>query len=331
MLIAGIMIYDQRIFLNVVYPWFVIVASFIGSYLLRFILEQKGRKFIEGAFGHYVNKDVVDQIIKNPSMLELGGAKKEITIFFSDIEGFTSLSEKLEPSELVAFLNEYLREMTEIILKHEGTLDKYEGDAIMAFWNAPLPTQNHALKACESALDNQKKLAELRNKWRKEGKPDVAIRIGINTGAAVVGNMGSENRFDYTAMGDNVNLASRLEGINKEYRTGIVVSESTYEAVKDHLVCRELDLIRVKGKSVPVRIFELICRKQDETEEIRNRNIKFQDALLDYRSRNFESAKEKFSAIKNDPPSAVYVERCKAFINSVPPNNWDGVFTFTTK
>lgn len=331
-MVAGIMLYEEkRIFLNVVYPWFVMFTTFVGSYLLRFILEQKERKFIEGAFGHYVNKDVVKQIIKDPNMLELGGSKKEITVFFSDIEGFTTLSEKMEPVELVGFLNEYLKEMTEIILTHEGTLDKYEGDAVMAFWGAPIPQKDHAIKACTAALDNQKKLAELREEWKKEGKPEVHVRIGINTGEAVVGNMGSENRFDYTAMGDNVNLGSRLEGINKQYGTNLIISEQTYEIVKDEFVCRELDLIRVKGKSHPVRIFELVAKKGEVTDDIKKRNAQFESALKDYRSKAFLAARDKFKEIKDDKASEVYAERCDAFMKNPPEEGWDGVWTFTTK
>ncbi|MBN2087219.1 CHASE2 domain-containing protein [Candidatus Peregrinibacteria bacterium] len=327
--ISGIVGYESRIFINVVYPILIILMSFVGTFLLRFILEQKDRKFIEGAFGHYVNKDVVNQIIKNPKMLELGGAKRNISILFSDIAGFTTISEKMEPVELVKFLNEYLQNMTEIIINEQGTLDKYEGDAIMAFWGAPIAQHDHELHTCLAAIENQKRLAELRKKWQQEGKPEVRIRIGINSGDAVVGNMGSKNRFDYTAMGDNVNLASRLEGINKQYGTEIIISESTYEKVKGNVICRELDLIRVKGKNLPVRIFELLGKKGDiiELEKL----SKFADALRDYRSKNFISAKEKFEAIKGDKPSEVYAKRCEEFIKNPPNIDWDGVWTFLTK
>lgn len=330
-LIAGIIAYEFRIFLNVVYPILLILMSFTGAYLLRFIIEQNERKFIEGAFGHYVNKDVVRQIMKDPKMLELGGSKKNITVFFSDIAGFTTVSEKMEPNELVKFLNEYLQEMTEVILKYQGTLDKYEGDAIMAFWNAPIAINDHALNACLAALENQEHLAKLRQKWMTEGKPAIRARIGINTGDAVIGNMGSENRFNYTAMGDNVNLGSRLEGINKEYGTEIIISEYVYNKVKDKLVCRELDLIRVKGKTIPVRIFELLGKVEKVDRDVLDRNIRFADALKDYRSQNFIAAKKGFENIKNDKPSEVFVKRCEEFIKNPPKDGWDGVWTFMTK
>ena len=335
MIIAGIIGYESRIFINVTYPTLIILFSFVGAYLLRFILEQKDRKFIEGAFGHYVNKDVVRQIIKDPKMLELGGAKRNISIFFSDIAGFTSISENLEPEELVKFLNEYLQNMTEVILNRQGTLDKYEGDAIMAFWNAPIAQHDHALNTCMAAIDNQNRLTELRRKWAKEGRPEVRIRIGINTGDAVVGNMGSENRFDYTAMGDNVNLASRLEGINKQYGTEIIISEYTYELVKDNLICRELDLIRAKGKNEPVRIYELISEKSktegqksnDMLDKIKN----FEGALATYRQKNFLAAKQAFENIKDDKPSEIFAKRCEEFMKNPPAEGWDGVWNFETK
>ena len=331
MLIAGIVAYESRILVNVVYPILTITLSFIGTYLLRFIMEQHERQFIEGAFGHYVNKDVVKQIKKDPHMLELGGAKREITVFFSDIAGFTTISEKLKPEELVKFLNQYLGEMTNIIIANQGTLDKYEGDAIMAFWNAPVPQHDHPLHACEAALENQKRLAKLREKWAKAGLPEMHVRIGLNTGEAVVGNMGSENRFDYTAMGDNVNLASRLESINKQYGTFIIISESTYEAVKDKMICRELDQIRVKGKNEPVKIYELLARKEDQTNEMNARINTYADALLLYRAKRFADAQTKFATLSGDTPSELFVNRCAEFIKNPPPENWDGVWNFEVK
>ena len=330
-IVAGIVGYESRVFINVIYPILIILFSFMGAYLLRFIMEQKDRKFIEGAFGHYVNKDVVKQIIKDPHMLELGGAKRDISIFFSDIQGFTTISEKMEPVELVQFLNEYLQNMTEVILDKQGTLDKYEGDAIMAFWNAPIAQHYHALYTCLAAIEQQSKLAELRKKWAKEDKPEVRIRIGINTGDAVVGNMGSENRFDYTAMGDNVNLASRLEGINKQYGTEIIISEYTYEQIKDKLVCRELDLIRVKGKNEPVRIYELVSTKESVKKDTLEKIKSFQGALGAYRQKNFLAAKQAFENIKDDKPSEIFAKRCEEFMKNPPSVEWDGVWTFETK
>lgn len=329
MLVAGIVVYEYRILVNVVYPILMILMTFVGTYLLRFIMEQKERKFIEGAFGHYVNKDVVKQIEKDPNALKLGGDKRDLSILFSDIQGFTSISEKMQPEELVAFLNEYLGEMTDLILKNQGTLDKYEGDAVMCFWNAPIPLEDHALSACLTALEQQKRLVELRDAWGKKGLPEMQVRIGINTGEAVVGNMGSENRFNYTAMGDNVNLASRLESINKQYGTFLMISEYTYELVKDQLVCRELDQIRVKGKNEPVRVYELVGKKGETDNEAKLKD--YADALKLYRASKFEEAKAKFESLTGDAPAKVFVKRCEDFINKPPASDWGGVWNFEVK
>ncbi|MBI5412016.1 adenylate/guanylate cyclase domain-containing protein [Candidatus Peregrinibacteria bacterium] len=328
LLIAGIVGYEFQLLLNAVYPLFLIVATFVGAFLLRLVLEQKQRQFLKQAFGHYVNKEVVEAILKNPKMLELGGAKKEITVLFSDIAGFTSISEKMAPEALVPFLNEYLEEMTKIILDTQGTLDKYEGDGLMCFWGAPLPDVDHAKKACQTALLQQQRLVELRKKWRKQGKPEIYIRIGVNTGDAVVGNMGSKNRFDYTATGDTVNLGSRLEGINKQYGTAIMISEFTYAQIKNDFVCRELDLVRVKGKEKAVRIYELIGGKNSK---LKIENLKFEEALALYRERKFEEAKAAFYAIADDPAVRVFAERCEHFLEDMPPEDWDGAWEFSVK
>lgn len=330
-LVAGIVVYEFRILLNVVYPIAALLLSFIGTFILRYLLEQKDRQFIEGAFEHYVNPALVKQIRQDPKMLELGGAKRNVTVFFSDIQDFTSISEKIAPADLVHFLNSYLNEMTTILLRHEGTLDKYEGDAIMAFWGAPVEMQDHAKKACAAALDNQKRLAELRAEWKGSSLPEIHVRIGINTGEVIAGNMGSESRFDYTIMGDTVNLGSRLEGINKQYGTTTLISESTYELVKDAFVCREIDQIRVKGKEQPVRIFELMAKNEEANPEMKQVAQIFGDALNLYRQKNFLAAETEFKKLPNDPVSQVFVRRCQFFIKNPPAEGWDGVYTFTTK
>ena len=330
-LVCGIVAYEYRILVNVVYPILMILFSFIGTFLLRFILEQGQRQFIEGAFGHFVNKEVIKQIKSDPNMLKLGGEKRAVTVFFSDIAGFTTVSEQLKPEDLVKLLNEYLGEMTEIILANHGTLDKYEGDAIMAFWNAPIPVTGHELHACNTALENQKRLAELRDKWAKLNLPELKVRIGLNSGEAVVGNMGSENRFGYTAMGDNVNLASRLESINKQYGTYLMISESTYLAVKDEMVCRELDQIRVKGKHEPVRVYELIAKKGEETTEMGAKLKTYAEALGLYREKKFAEAKAKFESLTGDAPSEVFAKRCDDFMKILPAADWDGVWNFDVK
>jgi adenylate cyclase len=273
-------------------------------------------------------------MLKDPSKLKLGGDKKDLSVLFSDIRGFTTISEKLTPEELVHLLNEYLTAMTNVVFKYDGLLDKYMGDAIMAVFGAPLDQPDHPIRACRTALDMMEELKKLQEKWAGEGRPVLDIGVGINTGDMVVGNMGSEMRFDYTVMGDSVNLGSRLEGINKEYGTNIIISEYTYEAVKDVFFCREMDSVRVKGKKRPVRIYELIGEKKDvETwgEAIRF----FEDGLSKYKQGLWDKAIESFQKVlalrPSDASSRLYIERCQALKENPPEGPWDGVFTMTKK
>jgi len=257
-----IFIFDKyRFVLNLSAPLITGILTLFTMIAYRILTEEKEKKAIQNMFSNYVSKSVVDELIKHPEKLELGGEDKEITVLFSDIRGFTTLSEKLQPQELVAHLNEYLSAMTDIIFKYEGTLDKYVGDEIMAFWNAPIEQPNHAEKACLTALEMMEKLHELNKNWPEDRR--LNIGIGINTGIMTVGNMGSKSRMDYTLMGDNVNLGARLEGTNKIYGTNIIISEYTYEKIKDKFYCRELDNIRVKGKHKPVKIFELVATMEE--------------------------------------------------------------------
>ena len=273
--------------------------------------------------------------MEHPDMLRLGGERKVLTAFFSDAAGFTTISEKLKPEELVELLNEYLTEMTDIILKYDGTVDKYEGDAIIAFFGAPISIDDQALKACRTAIEMQKKLKILREKWRSENKPELFVRIGLNTGPMVVGNMGSRTRMDYTIMGDAVNLASRLEGINKNYNTFIMISEETFRSAQDAIVARELDIIRVKGKSEPVKVYELIDTKEEaDSQQLKILEI-FQTGLEKYREKKWKEALDYFNQVlmldKNDGPSLVYIQRCEEFIQDPPRDDWDGIFDHMTK
>ncbi|MBA7649902.1 hypothetical protein ES703_57701 [subsurface metagenome] len=231
-----------------------VLLSFLSVIVYRIMTEEKDKRRIRDMFGKYVSPHVVDQILENPP--ELGGVDKDLTVFFSDIRGFTTLSETMTPQELVNHLNLYLTAMTDIILEHEGTLDKYVGDEIMCFWGAPLPQEDHAIFACKCALKQMRVLGELNDQWPQEKR--INIGIGMNSGIMTVGNMGSSGRMNYTLMGDNVNLGARLEGTNKQYMTNIIMSEHTYGLVKDRVIARELDNIRVKGKNKPVLIYELV-------------------------------------------------------------------------
>jgi class 3 adenylate cyclase/CHASE2 domain-containing sensor protein len=263
-----VFLFDRsRLILNLSAPLITAVITLFSMIVYRILTEEKEKKAIQGMFSNYVSKSVVDELIKHPEKLELGGEDKEITVLFSDIRGFTTLSERLTPQALVSHLNEYLSAMTEIIFEYEGTLDKYVGDEIMAFWNAPIEQENHTELACRTALDQMKKLHELNSNWPPEKR--LNIGIGLNTGVMTVGNMGSTSRMDYTLMGDNVNLGARLEGTNKVYGTNIIISEYTYEKIKDMFVVRELDNIRVKGKKKPVKIYELLDLMEGVTENVK--------------------------------------------------------------
>ncbi|GIX40811.1 MAG: adenylate/guanylate cyclase domain-containing protein [Leptospiraceae bacterium] len=250
-----------HIYPTVIILQFTQLAAFIG---FKALTEEENVKFIRTTFSKFVSQDIVEELLNNPDAIALGGSRKEVTVFFSDVRGFTTISERLTPEELVQLLNEYLSEMTELIIDYKGTIDKYMGDAIMAFWGAPIPNDDHAYYACVAALAQVRKLQELQERWKERNIPVLNIGIGINTGPAVVGNMGSSRRMDYTLMGDTVNLGSRLEGITKVYGVQICISEFTYERVKDRVYARELDLVRVKGKLEPVRIYELMGLVNEE-------------------------------------------------------------------
>ncbi len=278
---------------------------------------------------------VVDQLLVNPALAGLGGAERELTVMFSDIRGFTTMSEKLSPEGLTQFLNEYLTPMTEILIKHEGTLDKYMGDAIMAFWGAPIEQKDHASRACVTAVEMLEKLDELKAKWRAEGKPEIDIGIGLNSGLMRVGFMGSARMRNYTLLGDNVNLGSRLEGTNKNYGTHIIVSETTFKAAADVVHGRWLDAVRVKGKKEPVNIYEVIG-KGAPSPTMAGVIQAFEDGLRLYQTQKWDEATEKFKAAiaargGSDPPSDVYLERIEHFRHEPPPANWDGVYEFKTK
>jgi len=323
-----------NIWLNMIYPVLTMITIYLIITVYRYFTEEQEKKKVRGAFQYYLTASVINEILKDPSSLKLGGVKKNLTVMFSDIRGFTTISEKLIPEELVKLLNEYLTVMTDIVFKYEGLLDKYIGDAIMAVFGAPLEQPDHALRSCRTALEMMAELKVLQERWAREERPYVDIGVGINTGDMVVGNMGSNMRFDYTVMGDHVNLSSRLEGINKEYGTHIILSEFTYEVVKEEMFCREIDSVRVKGKKLPVKIYELICEKKDaaEYEEYVRR---FHNGMEKYKQGRWDEGIAAFRSVleilPDDPPAKLYIQRCQDLKEHPPEGEWDGVFTMTKK
>jgi adenylate cyclase len=300
--------------------------------LYRVLIEEKEKRKIHGAFQQYVTPEVIRRLLKSPELVK--PRKTEITVMFSDIRGFTSLSEQLDAQQLAQLLNQYLTEMTEIVFGQQGTLDKYIGDAVMAFWGAPNEDARHAEKACRTALEMMRRLGERQAEWNVGGAP-LKIGIGIHSGMASVGNMGSELRYGYTAMGDTVNLASRLEGMNKEYGTHILVSESSYEVARGAgLVFRELDVIRVKGKSIPVTIYELMIAEEN-SESLTERLELFARGRAQYQQREWRKAQKVFEGLlerwPEDGPSRAFWKRCQEYLIEEPAANWDGVFVMSHK
>lgn len=313
--------------------YFTQFAVFFSIQIFKYFTEEKKKRELKSTFSKYVSPAVVDELLKDAKNLQLGGRRERMTAFFSDVRGFTTISEKLTPEELSRVLNLYLTPMTDIVFKNHGTLDKYMGDAIMAFFGAPVKDKDHAKHACRCALQSLEKLAELQRMFAEKKLPMIDIGIGINTGDMSVGNMGSNIVQNYTIMGDSVNLASRLEGINKEYGTRIVISEFTYNEVKDSFVAREIDRVRVKGKLEPVRIYELVGEGK-VAPEVAARLELFTEGFELYQNKQFEDALKKFQInemSQADPVAELYAERCQAYIESPPPMDWDGVYVMKTK
>jgi len=330
---------DNAVMLPLVAPLFAGGVSYVGASAWVAIVEGREKRFIQGAFGKYVSPDVVASIARNPEALQLGGQKRMLSILFSDLSGFTTLSERMDPQDLLAHLNEYLTEMTQVVLDEEGTLDKYIGDAIMAFWNAPADVENHAERALRTAVLMQRKMDELNARWAEaeEGGEALLVRIGVNTGEVVVGNVGGENRFDYSAIGDPVNLAARLEPANKSYDTLNMCSEFTLEHLdRSAFRLRELDLIAVKGKERPVRVFEVVELAGVDLGPAREACLAAFDAgLARYRAHDWAGAAAEFEraleALPEDGPSRVYLERARQNEADPPPADWDFVVRRTVK
>jgi len=313
------------------------MLALFGLYALNtaygFFAATRSKRQITKLFGQYVPPELAAEMSQDPAHYTMEGQSRDMTVLFSDIRGFTNFSEKLPPTELSEVLNAYLSTMTRIIQQHQGTIDKYIGDAIMAFWNAPVDLNDHATRAVQTALDMQAALPQLNAEFAARGWPEVKIGIGVNTGRMSVGNMGSEFRMSYTVMGDAVNLGSRLEGITKQYGVGILATQTTVEADPVHAFMK-VDDVRVKGKETPVAIYEPLGPKDGLSEAVRKDAAEFEAAYARYQAQDWDAAEAALRAINARAPSAlydIYLERIAHFRESPPPADWDGVFVYTTK
>jgi adenylate cyclase len=310
------------------------LATF-ASLLVSSALERNDRRFVEKALGRYTSKALMNELMEHPEALALGGARREISVYFSDIAGFTTISEKLSAEDLVDLLNEYLTVMTDIVDEHDGYVDKYIGDAVMAFWGGLLPDREHARKAVRAAIAMRNECVRRAPDWRSRYGVDIMARAGVNSGEGVVGNMGSQNKYNYTAMGDMVNIASRLEGANKPYGTLLMISDATRAHVADLFDTRELDFMTVKGKEKPITVYEVLEEHGKTDETLLAVVAKYHEGLALYRAQRFSEAiasfEEAIAMRPDDGPSIMYVERCKHFLESPPPADWDGVWHMKEK
>ncbi|HMO49719.1 MAG TPA: adenylate/guanylate cyclase domain-containing protein [Kiritimatiellia bacterium] len=296
--------------------------------VVNYATEGRQKRFIKNAFKQYLSGDVIEQILQDPGQLKLGGEKRELSIFFSDLQGFSAISEKLGPVGLTALLNDYLTDMSDIIMEEGGTVDKYEGDAIIAFWNAPLPQPDHAARACRAALRCQRKLGERRQEFLERTGASLFMRIGIHTGEVVVGNMGSHNRFNYTVLGDAANLASRLEGANKPFGTYLMVSEATWEqAQSEGFHVREIGAIQVVGRQTPVRVFDVLGFAAEPPPP---RMEEWRQVLIHCRSRQWAEALALLETWTGDPLAGKYRRQCEALVRGELAD-WDGIWKLTEK
>jgi adenylate cyclase len=334
-MVASSLAFDQGVILNMVYPPFGLILSFVALALYRVVFEQGEQRLIRRTMARYLSPSVTEHVLKDPDLLRLGGELRVMSVLFSDIRGFTTLSHAMDAEALVRLLNEYLGEMTAIVFKHDGVLDKYIGDAVMAFWGAPVDQPDHARRAVATALEMIDRLVELREGWEERGVPQLDIGIGINTGEMVVGNTGAQDHLSYTVLGDTVNVASRLEGLSKLYHVRLIVGDGTREAAGPGFVYRFLDLVAVKGRPEPLPIYQVLGA-QERVTDIQRRLLEVYDLGIKlYRSRQWAEAERVFGnaaeIVPDDGPTQVYLGRIAELAESPPPANWDGVFVARTK
>ncbi len=334
--ITFFLFYKMQWWLPVVAPEIALAFTFALSAVVSYATEGRQKRQLKKAFNRYLSRQVVAEILENIDQIELGGKLIEGTVYFSDIKNFTTISEQHAPKDLVALLNEYLSLASDCILRNDAMLDKYIGDAVMAIFGAPIQRQDHGRIACFTALEVQQTLTDhYSRKAANNSGVYLETRIGLNSGNMIVGNIGHTNRLDYTAIGDTVNLASRLEGVNKVFGTNIIISESTYLLAREFIRARELDLLRVKGKQLPIRIYELIAKTGSLPDPVEEKLGLFAEALTKYRTKEFAEAVHIFQRILSIDPadghSLTYIERCRKLAQERLLEDWDGVYTLTTK
>jgi adenylate cyclase len=313
------------------------VAAMVVAYVVRFLLEERRRRRVQNAFGHYLAPVIVDQLLDSEATLRLGGEEREVTIMFADLSGFTALSGKVGPSELMRVTNSYLAIIVEAVEATGGYVDKFIGDAVMGVWGAPAPNPDHAAAAARAALAAVRGVMRAKEEADTAGQPGYAVKIGLNSGRAVVGNVGAERRYNYTAVGETVNIASRLESVPGDYACRIVVGPDTAAAIRDPFVLTELDWVKVKGKDEPLAVYELVAEKQGAAPEVLAYPEQYHAALDLYRAQRFAEAEEYWRVRLTHPtivgpsPPLVMAERAAEYRESPPPADWDGVFVKTTK
>ena len=326
--------WNNNLILPLASPMLLIVLIFMLHMTYGFFIESRGKRQLANLFGHYIPPELVDEMSESPEEFSLDGENREMTVLFSDVRGFTTISEGMNPKELTQLMNALLTPMTRVIHKNRGTIDKYMGDAIMAFWGAPLADTEHARHALYAAMDMIKEIKVMQADFKQRGWPTVNIGIGLNTGNMNVGNMGSEFRMAYTVLGDAVNLGARLEGLTKNYGVNIIVSESTKSEIPEFLF-RELDLVRVKGKNEPVAIFEPVGHRNDVEKSITEELSAYRKALTSFRAQSWDKAELDFFNLNRNYPDRylyqVYLDRVTVYRNEPPGDDWDGVFTHTSK
>ncbi|MEW6296504.1 MAG: CHASE2 domain-containing protein [Thermodesulfobacteriota bacterium] len=319
------------VWLNIVYPLLVISTNYTALTVYDYFTEERERKKIKEAFRYYVAPVVIEEMLKEPGRLKLGGEEKVLTVLFSDLQGFTSASERYAPQEMIELLSEYYARMTEQIFAYQGMLKEYVGDELMAIFGAPVEQTDHAERACAAALAMRAHREALSAEWAKIGRPPLIARTGINSGLMLVGNLGSKYRFAYGVLGDHVNLGSRLEGLNKAYGTEILIGENTAQLVAQSFLLREIDMVRVVGREQPVRIYELLAKAGTSLPPEREKAFSCYAAGLEaYRERRWDEAlalfEESLALCPGDGPSRIMAGRCQIYQKTSPPEEWDGVF-----